>query len=98
MSVLTCSFWQQDLCARLSRLPGIPSPGKFANTCQAGVLARVLPVGHRVGHTKCYYDIRPTVILNSTSMQPTVVLLFLLSGYSSLGGSIHLLIMNIGKE
>jgi len=45
VGVLTCSFWQQDLCAQFSPLLGIPSPWKFANTYQASVFAHVRPAG-----------------------------------------------------
>jgi len=46
-NVLTCSFLQQGLCAQFSPLLGIPSPWKFANTCQASVFAHVRPAEQR---------------------------------------------------
>ena len=45
MNELTCSSWQQGLCAQFSLLLGIPSPWKFANICQASVFAHVRPAG-----------------------------------------------------
>jgi len=38
---LTCSFWQQGLCAQFSLLLDTPSPCKFINTCQAAVFAHL---------------------------------------------------------
>ena len=58
VSVLTCSFWLQDLCAQFSPLLGIPSPWKFAGTYQASVFAHVRPVGQRVSHTNYHCEMR----------------------------------------